>query len=196
MKRIIVAVTAMVLMLSLSACGYKGGKSTDKMKEYEFLFEIMEWEKCGHDRTKTHGWYYDQDGNHLSFDPMEDISDKLSDEVTVEVIGIESVDGKNVLRYSVHNGRDELIYNPFETPEIAVLLEGEWYRVPEFPIFVDEESVYNDIESGQSAETWVGLGNDYTELLPEGNYRLMLSLLGEYDAGEYAVVEFEIKADK
>jgi len=193
MKQMLCALVAIVFLLSLSACGYKGGKNTDEMKEYEFLYEIMDWEKCGHDRTKTRGWYYDEDGNHVSFDPMEDISDKLIDEITIEIIGIESVAGKNVLRYSIHNGGEELIHNPFEKPEIAVLLEGKWYRVPEFPAIVDEESVYKDIESGQSAETWIGLGNDYTELLPNGNYRIMLSFLGEYDSGKYVVAEFEIK---
>ena len=190
MKRIMIAVIAIVLLLSISACGYKSGKSTDEMKDYEFLFEIMDEERCGHDRTQTHGWYYDEDGNHVTFAPMEDISEKLSDDVTVEVVGVE----QNVLRYSVYNGKEELLYNPFEKPAIAVLLNGRWFLVPGFPAVVDEENVFSDIEPGQSCESWIGLGNDYTELLPEGNYRLILSLLGEYAAGEYAVVEFEIKA--
>ncbi len=194
MKRLIAAAIAMVLLMSVTACGYKSGKSTDEMKEYEFLFEIMDVEQCGHDRTKTHGWYYDENGNTVSFDPMENIAEKLSDKVTVEVIGIENVDGKNILKYSAHNSREELLYNPFEKPEIAVLLENQWYRVPGFPVAVDEENIYTDIEPGQSGKSWIGLGNDYTEILPPGNYRLMLSLLGEYKTGEYAVVEFEIKA--
>ena len=45
MKRMIIAVVTMALLLSMSACGYKGGKSTDKMKEYEFLFEILKSKK-------------------------------------------------------------------------------------------------------------------------------------------------------
>ena len=192
MKKMVIAVVTIALLLSMSACGYKGGKSTDKMKEYEFLFEIMDWEQCGHDRTKNHGWYYDENGNIVNFDNMEDISEKLSDEIKVEAICVEKADGKNVLRYSVYNGGNELLYNPFEKPEIAVLLENKWYKVPGFPVSVDEDNVYSDIESGQSGESWIGLGNDYTELLPEGDYRLMLELLG----GEYAVVEFEIKSDK
>jgi len=196
MKRTMIAIAAMVLLLNISACGYKGGKSTDKMKEYEFLFEIMDAEQCGHDRTQTHGWYYDENGNIVNFDYMEDISEKISEEVKIEVIGVENADGKNVLRYSVYNGRDELLYNPFEKPEIAVLLEDRWYRVPGFPTAVDEEVVYNDIEAGQSDESWIALGNDYTEILPEGKYRLMLDLLGQFDAGKYAVAEFEIKSDK
>lgn len=196
MKRILCALTAAALLLGLTSCGYKGGKSTDEMKEYEFLFEIMEWEKCGHDRTKTHGWYYDEEGNHVIFEPMEDISAKLSKDITVEIIGIENMDGKNVLRYAVHNGRDETVNNPFEKPEIAVLLEGEWYRVPGFPSSADEDSAFEDIAPGQREESWIGLGNDYTELLPNGKYRLMLDILARYEVGEYAAAEFEIKTEE
>lgn len=194
MKRILYVLAALALLLSFTACGYKGGKSADEMKEYEFLFEIMEWEKCGHDRTKTHGWYYNEEGGIEIFEPMEDISAKISEDITVEILGIETVDGKNVLRYAVHNGRSETVNDPFEKPFIAVLLEEEWYRVPEFPAFADEDRVFDNVEPGQSEESWIGLGNDYTELLPEGKYRLILDILAQYDAGGYAVAEFEIKA--
>lgn len=63
--------------------------------------------------------------------------------------------------------------------------------MPGIPNTREEESLYNDVEPGQEESAWVGLGNDYTDILPNGNYRLQLELFGEY-----AVAEFEINIDE
>lgn len=191
MKRILTALFATVLMLGITACGYSGNKSTDEMWEFEFLCEIMDRGECRHDRTMNHAYYYGEDGELILFDHMEDISEKLSGSITLEVTGIDTVDGENILRYCVYNGTEELLHNPFEKTEIAVLLEDKWYIVPGIPNTREEESLYNDVEPGQEESAWVGLGNDYTDILPNGNYRLQLELFGEY-----AVAEFEINIDE